>query len=153
MSSPARVVVAPRPSRSRSWTPSSSSRARMCSEIVGWVRKSASAAREKLEVLFALLAAILVDRHALLAAALHVALDELLGVLLEDVVDLVEELVDVFLDLLALLGQLRARGGSVATAFSRLRRPGLFLLLFCHLALHGTTRRVAKSERAPLGSS
>src|SRR6267142_1532598 len=48
MSSPARVGVAPRPSRSRSWTPSSSSRARMCSEIVGWVRKSASAAREKL---------------------------------------------------------------------------------------------------------
>src|SRR5262245_885853 len=48
MSSPARVVVAPRPRRSRSWTPSSSSRARTCSEIVGWVRKSASAAREKL---------------------------------------------------------------------------------------------------------
>src|SRR6266849_10996953 len=48
MRSPARVVVVPRPSRSSSWTPSSSSRARMCSEIVGWVRKSASAAREKL---------------------------------------------------------------------------------------------------------
>src|SRR4029434_8663675 len=48
MSSPARVVVAPRPRRSRSWTPSSSSSARTCSEIVGWERKSASAAREKL---------------------------------------------------------------------------------------------------------
>src|SRR6266478_2126415 len=48
MRSPARVVVVPRPSRSSSWTPSSSSRARMCSEIVGWVRKRASAAREKL---------------------------------------------------------------------------------------------------------
>src|SRR4029453_17137332 len=166
MSSPARVVVAPRPSRSRSWTPSSSSRARTCSEIVGWVRKSASAAREKLpssatfakisrrrrsirrnreleglsvagaapppnpaprchgdgrlhradrlqaedrqlahdlsagaggtrhcrrgarnillELFLALLAAVLVDRHALLAASLHVALDELLGVLLQD---------------------------------------------------------------------
>src|SRR5512145_457237 len=171
MRSPARVVVAPRPSRSSSCTPSSSSRARMCSEIVGWVRKSASAAREKLpssatfakisrrrrsirkrrrpdslsvagataaaagaptrhrcgrlncaggsetedrqlahhllagaartrnggrcagdvllEFALALLAAILVDRHVLLAASLHIALDELLGVLLQDVVDLV----------------------------------------------------------------
>src|SRR5213594_3815084 len=96
-----------------------------------------------LEVLFALLAAILVDRHALLAAALHVALDELLGVLLEDVVDLVEELVDVFLDLFALLGQLGGRGCSVST-FSGLRGPGFLLLLLCHLALHGATGRVAK---------
>src|SRR5205807_9252369 len=48
ISSPARVGAAPRPRRSRSCTPSSSSRARMCSEIVGWVRKRASAAREKL---------------------------------------------------------------------------------------------------------
>src|SRR5262252_9744781 len=235
ISSPARVGVAPRPRRSSSWTPSSSSRARMCSEIVGWVRNSASAAREKLpssatfakisrrrrsirrrrrprgwlvagataaaaptaagharrragreradgleaehrqlphhllagagrardsgrrardvslELGLTLLAAILVDRHALLAASLHVALHELLGVLFQDVVDLVEELVDVFLDLLALLGQLRARGGAVATAFSGLGRPGLFPLLFCHLALHGATSRVAKSERALLG--
>src|SRR5215475_2406794 len=235
MSSPARVVVAPRPSRSRSCTPSSSSRARMCSETVGWVRKSASAAREKLpssatfakisrrrrsirrsreweglsvagaaaaataaaryhgrgrlhrpdglqtedrqlahdlsagaggachrrrgagdvllELLLALLAAILVDRHALFTASLHVALDELLSVLLQDVVDLVEELVDVFLDLLALLGQLGARGGSVTTAFCGLCRPGLFLLLLCHLALHGATSRVAKSERSLLEPS
>src|SRR2546426_12709317 len=84
----------------------------------------------------------------LLAASLHVALDELLGVLLEDVIDLVEELVDVFLDLLALLGQLRARSCSVA-AFSGLRRPGFFLLLLSHLALHGATNRVAK-PRGPL---
>src|SRR6266550_2703548 len=80
---------------------------------------------------------------SLLAASLHVALDELLGVLLEDVIDLVEELVDVFLDLLALLGQLRARGGPVST-FRGLRRPDFFLLLLCHLALHGATGRVAK---------
>src|SRR5215510_12840215 len=228
MSSPARVVVAPRPSRSRSWTPSSSSSARTCSEIVGWVRKSASAAREKLpssatfakisrrrrsirrsrkrrglsvagaaaaatasarchgggrlhradrlqaedrqlahdlaagagwtrhcgsgardillELFLALLAAVLVDRHALLAASLHIALDELLGVLLQDVVDLVEELVDVFLDLLALLGQLRARSRSVST-FRGLGRPDFFLLLLCHLALHGATGRVARYPR------
>src|SRR5262249_13537257 len=82
------------------------------------------------DVSLALFAAVLVDRHALLAASLNVALDELLGVLLQDVVDLVEELVDVFLDLLALLGQLGARGGAVATAFSGLGRPCLFLLLF-----------------------
>src|SRR5436309_9326711 len=195
----------------------------MCSEIVGWVRKSASAAREKLpssatfakisrrrrsirrrrersglsvagtaaaaaaaarhggrleraggletedrelahdllagatrtrhhcrgardvflELLLALLATVLVDRHSLLAAPLYVALDELLGVLLEDVVDLVEELVDVFLDLLALLGQLRARSRSVST-FRGLRGPDFFLLLLCHLALHGATGRVGK---------
>src|SRR5262249_53008805 len=174
----------------------------MCSEIVGWVRKSASAAREKLpssatfakisrrrrsirtsrvprdysvtgattaaaptaarhrgrleraggletehrqlahhllagarrtrhrrrgggnvllELPLALLAAVLVDRHALLAASLHVALDELLSVLFEDVVDLVEKLVDVFLDLLAFFSQLGARRCSVPT-FRRLRR-------------------------------
>src|SRR6266550_2719498 len=52
---------------------------------------------------------------SLLAASLHVALDELLCVFLEDVIDLVEELVDVFLDLLALLGQLRTRRCSVST--------------------------------------
>src|SRR5947207_11745932 len=71
----------------------------------------------------------------LLAAPLHVALDELLGVLLEDVVDLVEQLVDVFLYLLALLGDLGA-GGSAVTAFGGLARPCFFLLLLCHLALH-----------------
>src|SRR5215470_8965936 len=229
ISSPARVGVAPRPRRSSSCTPSSSSSARMCSEIVGCVRKSASAAREKLpssatfakisrrrrsirasrewwddsvagataaaapaaarhpgrhvggeraggleaehgqlphhliagarragddgrgtgdvllELRLALLATVFVDRH-LLAAALHVALHELLGILLEDVVDLVEELVDVFLDLLALLGQLRARSRSVST-FRGLGRPDFFLLLLCHLALHGATGRVARYPR------
>src|SRR2546430_17442937 len=78
-------------------------------------------------------AAVLVDRHRLLAAALDVALDELLGVLFEDVVDLVEKLVDVFLDLLALLGELRASGGAVAPVCG-LGGPGLFLLL---LLSHG----------------
>src|SRR5262245_45511201 len=98
-----------------------------------------------LELGFALLAAVLVDRH-LLAAALHVALDELLGVLLEDVVDLVEELVDVFLDLLALLGQLRARSRSVST-FRGLVWPDFLLFLLCHLALHGATGRVAREPK------
>src|SRR5207237_9808754 len=43
--------------------------------------------------------------YTTLFRSLDVALDELLGVLFEDVVDLVEKLVDVFLDLLALLGE------------------------------------------------
>jgi len=82
-----------------------------------------------------MLAAVLVDRHQLLTAALDVALHELLGVLLEDVVDLVEKLVDVFLDLLALLGELRTAGGAVA-ALCGLGGPGLFLLLLLsHRAL------------------
>jgi len=99
-----------------------------------------------LELLLALLATVLVDRHSLLAAPLYVALDELLGVLLEDVVDLVEELVDVFLDLLALLGQLRARGCSVA-ASRALSAAVFFLLLLSHLALHGARTGVAKPPR------
>src|SRR5262245_44403053 len=45
-----------------------------------------------LEVLVTAAAVVLVDRHRSLTAPLHVALDELLGVLLEDVVDLVEQL-------------------------------------------------------------
>src|SRR5437773_7009897 len=84
----------------------------------------------------------------LLAAPLHVALDELLGVLLEDVVDLVEQLVDVFLDLLALLGDLGA-GGSAVTAFGGLARPGFLLLLLCHLALHRGHRPLAVSQGRP----
>src|SRR6266404_1110589 len=166
----------------------------MCSEIVGWVRKRASAAREKLpsSATFAKIsrrrrsirarreslgysvtgattaAAPAAARHGgrleraggleaehrqlshhLLAGAGRArdrgrsAGDVLLGVLLEDVIDLVEELVDVFLDLLALLGQLRARGCPVST-FRGLRRPDFFLFLLCHLALHGATGRVAK---------
>src|SRR2546425_1067276 len=64
-----------------------------------------------------------------------VALDELLGILLEDVVDLVEELIDVFLDLLALLGQFRVAGCAVA-ALGRLGGLRLFLLLLlCHKTL------------------
>src|SRR5262245_40187331 len=70
-------------------------------------------------------------RSALFASALHVALHELLGVLLEDVVDLVEQIVEVFLELLALLGELTAsRPGLVA--LRRLLRPRLLLLLLCH---------------------
>src|SRR2546422_9699234 len=78
-------------------------------------------------------AAVLVDRH-LLACALHVALHELLGVFLEDVVDLVKELVDVLLDLLALLGDLRTGGRTVAAALVGLGRPCFLLFLLCHVA-------------------
>ena len=46
-SCPARVASAPRPRRSRSRTPSSCSSVRMCSEMVGWVSRSACAALEK----------------------------------------------------------------------------------------------------------
>ena len=77
-------------------------------------RDAVDARHVPLEVLAAGLTAIFVDRH-LFAASLHVALHELLGVLLEDVVDLVEELVDVFLDLLALLGNLGIGGGAIPT--------------------------------------
>src|SRR5262245_13693872 len=70
-------------------------------------------------------------RPRLLAAALDVALDELLGVLLEDLVDLVQEVVEVFLQLLALLGQLgTSRPGFLAVC--RLRRPRFLLLLLSH---------------------
>src|SRR5690349_1330664 len=61
-----------------------------------------------LELPLALVTAVLVDRHhgssriRLLTAPLDVALHELLGVLLEDVVDLVQEVVEILLDLLPL---------------------------------------------------
>src|SRR5439155_11485540 len=64
----------------------------------------------------------------------HVALHELLGVFLEDVVDLVKELVDVLLDLLALLGDLRTGGRTVAAALVGLGRPCFLLFLLCHVA-------------------
>src|SRR6266403_150154 len=72
-----------------------------------------------------------------LASPLHVALHELLGVLFEDVIDLVEQLVDVFLDLLALLGELRTTV-SAFTALGGLAGPRFLLLLFCHMTLRGT---------------
>src|SRR5947208_1178172 len=88
-----------------------------------------------LELLLAMRAAVFVDRHPLLTTTLDVALDELFGILLEDVVDLVEELVDVFLDLFALLGELRAAGSAVA-ALGGLGGLGLLLLLLLsHRAL------------------
>lgn len=65
----------------------------------------------------------------LLAASLHVALDELLGVLLEDVVDLVQQVVEVFLELLALLGQLTASRPGVVAALRGL--VGLVSFFFC----------------------
>src|SRR5262245_38428048 len=86
-----------------------------------------------LEVVPAAATAVLVDGHGLLAAPLHVALHELFGVFLEDVVDLIKELVDVLLDLLALLGDLGTGRCAVTTAFVGLGRPGFLLLLFCHV--------------------
>src|SRR5467141_3002278 len=67
----------------------------------------------------------------LLAASLDVALHELLGVLLEDVVDLVQEVVEVLLDLLAFLGELRVCPGRVVPAFG-LGGSRFLLLLFSH---------------------
>src|SRR5437660_11546682 len=78
---------------------------------------------------------------SLLAASLHVSLDELLCVFLEDVIDLVEELVDVFLDLLALIRQLRTRRRS-GSASRALGRPDFLLLLLCLVARHRPTARV-----------
>src|ERR671925_509404 len=63
-----------------------------------------------------------------------VALHELFGVFLEDVVDLVKELVDVLLDLLALLRDLRTGVRAVAAAFVGLGRPCFLILLLCHVA-------------------
>src|SRR5207249_7406616 len=104
--------------------------------VAAGTRDTARRARQVLlEVLAAATAAVFVDGHRLLAAPLDVALDELLGVLLEDVVNLVEQLVDVFLDLLALLGDLGVGVRAVA-ALCGLARPGLFSFLLCHLALH-----------------
>src|SRR6266542_1406582 len=67
----------------------------------------------------------------LLPAALHVALHELLGILFEDIVDLVQEVIEILLDLLALFGELRVGPGGVVVAVG-LGRPRLLLLLFSH---------------------
>src|SRR5262245_66221117 len=75
---------------------------------------------------------------ALLASALHVTLHELLGVLLEDVVDFVQELVDVFLDLLALLGKLGTTRSPIATVLGGLGRSCFLLFLFRHDALRAS---------------
>src|SRR6266545_774684 len=74
---------------------------------------------------------LLVAARWLLAAPLDVALHELLGVLLEDVVDLVQEVVEVLLDLLALLGELRVRSGRVVAPVG-LGGSRLLLLLLSH---------------------
>src|SRR3954464_7258108 len=65
------------------------------------------------------------DGRASLAALLHVPAHELLGVLLEDLIDFVEQLVELGLDLLALL----ARRAGLFDDLIGLRR-GLALLLF-----------------------
>src|SRR5712692_4558041 len=93
---------------------------------------------ELLELGAAVPAAVLVDRHRapsasarLLAAALDVALDEFLGVFLEDVVDLVEQAIQLFLDLLALLAQVGAARAAILS-LGGLGGLRLLLLLLCH---------------------
>src|SRR5262249_7896277 len=66
-----------------------------------------------------------------LPAALDIALDEFLCIFLEDLVDLVEQVVEILLDLLALLGQLTTpRAGLFA--LRGFGRPCLLPLLFSH---------------------
>src|SRR5262249_60651881 len=71
-------------------------------------------------------------RGVLLSAALHVALDELLSVFLQDLVDLVQEVVQIFLELLSLLRQLGASRTTGVLAVGGLGRPRLFPLLLSH---------------------
>src|SRR5262245_36392385 len=63
----------------------------------------------------------------LLAAPLDVVLDELLGVLLEDLVDLVHQGVHLLLQLLAALGELLGAGGVPLLAFPAAPLGGLLL--------------------------
>src|SRR5690606_31572813 len=66
----------------------------------------------------------------LLAAALDVVLDELLGVLLEDLVDLVDQGVHLLLQLLALLGELLgALARALAALVAAVAAAALLLLL------------------------
>src|SRR3989454_2868445 len=108
----------------------------LASDVTALARGAGDVRRGAVDVLLEIVPAaatpVFVDRHRLLAAALHVALHELLGVFLEDVVDLVKELVDVLLDLLALLRDLGTGGSAFAAAFVRLGRPCFLLLLLCH---------------------
>src|SRR5207247_9994803 len=89
-----------------------------------WVERSSIKARQDF-----------VAGDSSLTSPLHVVLHKLLSVLFQDVVDLVEELVDVFLDLRALLGELR----TAATAFAPLGGFAgprfLFLLLLRPMTL------------------
>src|SRR5439155_11586526 len=107
-------------------------------DVTALARRAGNLRRRAMDVLLEISPAaatpILVDRHRLLAAALHVALHELFGVFLEDVVDLVKELVDVLLDLLALLRDLGTGGRTVAAALVGLGRSCFLLLLLCHVA-------------------
>src|SRR6266851_6427968 len=89
----------------------------------------------------------------LLAAALDVALHELLGVLLEDVVDLVEEIVEVLFDLLALLGDFGVRPRRLVAAFGLGRSRFLLLLLGHERLLLGPDTGPAPGPRSSAGRS
>src|SRR5499433_3377900 len=85
-----------------------------------------------LELLLALVTAVLVDRHLGSSGRLLTApLDVALHVLLEDVVDLVQEVVEILLDLLSLLGDLGI-GAATLVTFVGLGRSDFLLLLFSH---------------------
>src|SRR5579863_1796133 len=68
----------------------------------------------------------------LLPALLHVVADELLGVLLEDLVDLVEQVIELGLQLLALRGRRGGLGLLGRLFLARRRRRAALLLLLCH---------------------
>src|ERR1039458_518375 len=68
----------------------------------------------------------------LLPALLHVIADELLGVLLEDLVDLVEQVVELGLQLLALRGRRGGLGLLGRRLLARRRCRSALLLLLCH---------------------
>src|SRR5712691_10399240 len=89
----------------------------------------------------------------LLAAALDVALHELLGVLLEDIVDLVQEVVEVLLDLLALLGDLGVRPRRIVAAFGLGRSRFLLLLRSHERLLLGPQTGPAPGPRSSAGLS
>src|SRR5579863_8756334 len=86
----------------------------------------------------------------LLPALLDVIADELFGVLLEDLVDLVEQVVELGLQLLALWG----RGGGLGLfglrLLARRRRRASLLLLLCH---QPTPRRSTVPTAPPVTSS
>src|SRR5262245_60562075 len=71
-------------------------------------------------------------RRVLLPAALYVALDELLGVFFQDLVDLVQEVVEVLLELLSLLRELSVTRPAGVFAVCGLCRSRLLPLLLSH---------------------
>src|SRR6266498_2994269 len=86
----------------------------------------------------------------LLAPFLHVLLHELLGVLLQHLVDLVQEGVELLLQLLALLGDLgRGLNVSLLRFLLAMRTPLLLgaAAVFCHRPLLTLARRLCHADR------